>query len=135
MYLYNAIRTPDGTILKSLHRHDYKTYTDANGLEYMVDGGRDYLRRNEYPFAPYTELSVSLQDKHDKKREHFTWGTRDKCNSLPVKEILLKDLSDNHILAILRTQALTSPVESLFKNEIMFRLTHNLYIEEGYYEK
>jgi hypothetical protein len=35
----NRIRTPDGTILESKHRHDYVTYTDANGKQYMVDGG------------------------------------------------------------------------------------------------
>ena len=54
----NRIRTPDGTILESMHRHDYVTYTDANGKEYMVDGGLDYLRRNIHDDAPYEELSV-----------------------------------------------------------------------------
>ena len=37
--LSNRLKTPDGTILESLHRHDYVTHTDANGKEYMLDGG------------------------------------------------------------------------------------------------
>ena len=37
--LSNKMRTPDGTILESKHRHDYVTHTDANGKEYMLDSG------------------------------------------------------------------------------------------------
>ena len=44
--ILNRIKTPDGTILTSYNRHDYVSYEDANGLEYMVDGGLEYLRRN-----------------------------------------------------------------------------------------
>ena len=36
--VYNAIRTPDGTVIESMHRHDYKAYLDKNGKEYMVMG-------------------------------------------------------------------------------------------------
>ena len=60
----NKIRTPDGTILQSFNRHDYKTYIDANGFEYMVDGGIDYLRRIIVDDAPYEELSVSVSYTH-----------------------------------------------------------------------
>ena len=54
----NAIRTPDGTILQSYHRHDYKSYKDKNGSSYAVDGGLDYLKRSFSTGAKFDELSV-----------------------------------------------------------------------------
>lgn len=58
--VYNAIQTPDGTVLESTHRHDYVTYVDSiDGKEYMVDGGQDYLRRNT---GNYIELSLYHDD-------------------------------------------------------------------------
>lgn len=53
--LKNAIKTPDGTIIESKHRHDFVSYTDKNGKYYAVDGGLDYLRR--LGDNDYTELS------------------------------------------------------------------------------
>ena len=55
----NAIETPDGTVLVSRHRHDYREHTDANGSTYAVDGGSDYLKRS----GPrnYAELSIYLE--------------------------------------------------------------------------
>ena len=42
--VYNALQTPDGTIITSRNRHDYEEYIDANGKSYMIDGGLDYVR-------------------------------------------------------------------------------------------
>ena len=36
MIIYNAIRTPDGTVIESKHRWDYQAHTDANGQVYAV---------------------------------------------------------------------------------------------------
>lgn len=44
--IYRALKTPDGTILHSSHRHDYVTHEDKNGNHYMLDGGLDYCRRS-----------------------------------------------------------------------------------------
>ena len=34
--LRNALKTPDGTVITSRHRHDYVTHTDTNGKEYIL---------------------------------------------------------------------------------------------------
>lgn len=65
--IYNAIKTPDGTILKSNNRHDYRSHQDTtNGMHYAVDGGLEYLKRNGP--SDYTELSrveIDVQEIQD----------------------------------------------------------------------
>lgn len=61
--LANLIKTLDGTILQSFHRHDYKKYVDKNRLTFMVDGGTDYLRRGvgfEPVLEKFSEKEISL---------------------------------------------------------------------------
>jgi hypothetical protein len=118
----NRIRTPDGTILESMNRHDYVTYTDANGLEYMVDGGLDYLRRNVHDDAPYEELSVHSTDSHMLIREVFKWGTRGKDGKQPLTYVPLKYLTTDHIEAILKTQDhIQQYIRNIFLDEMIFR--------------
>lgn len=123
--IYNAIRTPDGTVLRSSNRHDYRVHTDANGYEYMVDGGLDYLRRNVNKEAPYEELSLSLDDSHEQLREVYTWGGYGKNGDQPLTVNKLKDLDTAHIEAIIKTQKqLPSQVIELFNNELEYRNDH-----------
>ena len=118
----NRIRTPDGTILESMHRHDYVTHDDANGLEYMVDGGLDYVRRIVHDDAPYEELSVYSNDPHKLIREAFKWGTRGKDGKQPLTYVPLKDLTTEHIDAILETQThIQEYIRKIFLDELEFR--------------
>ena len=69
----NALQTPDGTILESTHRHDYKEYTDANGKYYMVDGGLDYVRRTVH--TDQINLCEYDDAPHERQRNILKWGT------------------------------------------------------------
>ena len=118
----NKIRTPDGTILQSFNRHDYKTYIDANGFEYMVDGGIDYLRRIIVDDAPYEELSVYSNAPFETIRQELHWGTRGKDGKQPFTYKRLYELGTDHIQAILETQTHISPwLHKIFEQELEYR--------------
>ena len=102
--VYNAIQTPDGTILQSKHRHDYVDYKDKNGQYYSVDGGLEYLRRG-YDKDDFTELSKTFKDcTLDDCTKHLNWGQNyDKdMNRLP-KTIFkpICELTTDHIKSII----------------------------------
>jgi hypothetical protein len=125
MILVNKIQTPDGTILESKHRHDYVSHTDANGEYYMVDGGKDYLKRS-INIIPAIDLTIIDDGSHELRRQYLTWGSNfDKdMNRLP-KTIYnpIKDMTSDHIQAILDDGwAKNNPFyEELFKEELEFR--------------
>jgi hypothetical protein len=120
--VYNAIRTPDGTVLESKHRHDYVVYQDKNGKEYMVDGGLEYIRRNVYNDTPYEELSVYTTDGHDIIREVLKWGTYGIDGNQPLTYITLKDMNTGHIQACLDTQSRMHPTyRQAFEEELKLR--------------
>lgn len=67
--VYNALQTPDGTILESLYRNDYKGHKDSKtGKLYIVDGGLDYLKRSCN--GDETDLSVYSDEPHEKVRKY-----------------------------------------------------------------
>jgi hypothetical protein len=117
----NRIITPDGTMIKSRHRHDYVSYTDANGETYVVDGGNDYLRRSQNK-EPATEASVYSTDKHELIREVIEWGTRGKNGDEPLHYVTLTQMTSEHIEAILETQNHISPeLRKIFEQELRYR--------------
>lgn len=119
MILYNAIRTPDGTVIQSRSVHDYVTHKDANGKYYAVDGGLEYLRRVGSP--DYEEMFLTDKDDFSKVREVVTWGTRGKDGKQPLEYKKIKDLETEHICAILATQVFSKEMEYILCTELEFR--------------
>ena len=120
MLVYNALRTPDGTVIESLHRHDYVTYSDANGKKYMIDGGLDYVRCSANGDEEY--LTVTMEDGHEKVREAMTWGTYGINGDQPLKQVKLSDMNTTHIQACLDTQAGMYPqIKSAMNTELEYR--------------
>mgnify|MGYP003324997214 CR=1 FL=1 len=118
----NKIMTPDGTIIQSFHVHDYVVHNDKNGKQYMVDGGLEYLRRTVHSDAPYTELSLYIEDHFEDIRKEFHWGTRGKDGKQPLTWKALMHLDTDHIKNILETQTnIKQWVCDLFEQELQFR--------------
>ena len=121
--IYSAWKTPDGTILHSRHRHDYQEHFDEISKEwYILDGGNEYIRCSVNQ-VPAEDLTLYSDDPHEKIREVFIWKSYGKNFSQPEGVYtLLKDLSDEHLIAICETQThLPGYILEMFKNEIQFR--------------
>jgi len=132
--MYNAMRTPDGTLLHSRSRHDYVSHVDANGETYINDGGLAYLHRSKN-IVPAEDLCVYSDAPHEKLRGIFSWGTYGKNPDINDENfgctfVHLSDLSDGHIKAIIKTQTLSPIAKRLFKKEVEYRDVNDIHIEE-----
>jgi hypothetical protein len=155
--ILNQIRTPDGTILKSMHRHDYVTYTDNNGHQYMVDGGSEYLRRNVNETKKnfllkiwifllkligkkwndpllYTELSVYSDAPFEVIRENFHRGGRGKDGRQPLTWVPMHQMSNEWIKACIRYNAERGMTDcfanKLYAQELEYRATNEIVIPD-----
>jgi hypothetical protein len=118
----NQVRTPDGTVLTSRHRHDYVRHLDKNGLEYSVDGGLDYLSRGFDRDDPHEELSVYADESFDLVRASLAWGTRGITGDQPIRWVTVDTLETEHIQNILRTQhQIPGYIREIFEREISYR--------------
>ena len=119
--LSNRMRTPDGTILESKNRHGYVTHLDANGKEYVLDGGLDYVRSSANGDEDF--LTVYPDYPHEMIRLLVKWGTFGKNGDEPYKEIKIADLDPYHLRAILDTQQKTMrpALYKVMQDEVEYR--------------
>ena len=105
--IMNAIQTPDGTILRSLFRHDYKEYVDANGKTYIVDGGLDYVRRSDN--GDENDMCLYDDTPHEVQRQIFEWGTYGINGDQPLKYLCVADMDTAHLKTIVNTMSNVMP--------------------------
>lgn len=134
--LANMIRCPDGTILESRGRHDYKEHTQEDGRVYIVDGGLAYSRVGGTDKA-FEDLSVYVGDPHELIRERFTWGRNTDKRGILLPEIVLmklKDLSNGHLenLCSFTSEGYPTFINQVFLDEWNYRIDEG--IEVGDYE-
>ena len=118
--LSSKMKTPDGTILESAFRHDYVTHTDANGKEYMLDGGCDYVRCSAN--GDEEMLTVTSDDSHEVLREVVKWGTYGKQGDETLVHVKIADMSTQHLQACLDTQKTMRPaLYKVMQDEVEYR--------------
>lgn len=118
----NKWQCPDGTILHSKTGWDFVDHTDASGEYFAVDGGNNYSR----VLGDITKLKnfcVYSDDPHEIIRENFTWISYGKDGNQPGQYILLKDITEEHLDAILSTQwhIVGTYVEKILTDEVAYR--------------
>lgn len=99
--IYNAIRTPDENVLVSHHRHDYKTHLDANGEEYMIDGGLDYIRYGGKDLSLVESNCLYDDEPFEVLREHIFRGGRGIDGKQPLKYVKLSEVDNEWLGAII----------------------------------
>lgn len=98
--IHSSIRTPDGTILVSRHRHDYVGHLDKNGETYILDGGLEYIKTS-VNIAPAEDLSLYDDEPHEIIREYLERGGRGKNSDEELKYVKLKDIDNSWLQAII----------------------------------
>lgn len=116
----NSIRTPDGTVLTSRHRHDFKYHKDKNNEIYINDGGTECIRRS-INTEPYEDLSLYSTDSFEKLRDGIEWGNYGKNGDEPLQYKSISNMSNNHINSILSQYKLVEHLKELFEKEISYR--------------
>jgi hypothetical protein len=119
--LRNRMRTPDGTMLESKHRHDYVTHMDANGKEYMLDGGLDYVRCSAH--GDEEMFTLMSDDSHEVIREVVTWGTYGREGDQPITHVKIADMDDDHLQACIDgTKGYPRPaIRKVMQDELEYR--------------
>lgn len=127
--VYNAAKCGCcGDTIVSRHRHDYVSCT-CGGV--VVDGGLDYLRRGFSKDCEVVDLSVYLDEPFEKIRTVLARGGRGKDGQQPLTYVLLKDMSNSWLEAVIEYNEVHGIISDWYQKELDYRFLHGITIEDG----
>lgn len=116
-----------GTVLQSIHRHDYKTCKCDN--ETMIDGGLDYQRYGGIDLSMVEPIAVYADESFLKVREHMYRGGHGKDMKGVYRITRLFEMTDEHLQAV-QTYPCPPWQLKLINKEIAYRQKRNISIPE-----
>ena len=116
------------TTIVSRHVHDYQLCGCDN--QTMVDGGNEYARFGAVDMAKMIKYTYVSTDPHDLLREFVAWGSYGKNGDQPLQYKLLKDMSDDHLRAVIVWPRGAQWMKDLMKQEIDYREEFNISITD-----
>jgi hypothetical protein len=117
-------------VIESKYRHDYVTCNCGGCSTY---GGLNYIHRAHQDGIDYVELDMYSTDPHWAIREYVKrlgYGKIGTSDYGKFKVTLLKDMTDEHLNALLTYCQHNNLYLPIYKNEIEYRKKNNIKIDE-----
>lgn len=115
-----------GEVLVSMHVHDYNMCSCSNGTS--VDGGLEYGRYGGKDLALVQTNYLYDDAPHEQIREVVSRGSRGKSGREELKYILLKNIDDEYLQAIIDYEETNRPTNKflpIYRAEKKFRKNEN----------
>lgn len=99
--VYSALVTPDGTLLESLHRLDYREHFDKNKKKYYLNGGLDFAIASNWGDEKF--IRVYADEDYERVRQYaFRICRGEDGNRGPFVRVILAKLTDIHLESVIR---------------------------------
>ncbi len=137
--ILNRWKTPDGTVLISRHTHDFVSHKDANGEDYFIDGGNEYVRMSVNK-EEMENMCVYSDDQFSVIRKVLCRGTFDENDKriwIPLCNMSNPHLENcvTYYARSFNEDGCTNRYMIYYLVELLFRWCLNEYIDEKTYTK
>ncbi len=134
--IFSAIETPDGTLISSNNRHDFKSHEDKlTGKTYSIDGGNDYQKISG-DIKDLTSYIIRSNDPISVIRCITGRAGYGPDGNGEYRACLLKDMSDDWLTSSI-DYVKEAQVEGcdiyadIYQRELDYRMANNLHMPDS----